>query len=174
MLSILFPCVSGGFHPTGKPVCFSPQIYNLRKVQARLDKISKRSKQFQIDFRREQNSHGRFHTRAYIERGEKEYITPDLHLIYCKIFHPNHLFYYFTSHEPFFLDPILSIAPSSSNSFISICTVLLNLSIISDSSTCVNDGFSLRSSNIYSRSVIWLFCTLFCALFCALTNSLCV
>jgi len=28
MLSILFPCVSGGFHPTGKPVCFSPQIYN--------------------------------------------------------------------------------------------------------------------------------------------------
>ena len=28
MLSILFPCVSGGFHPTGKPVGFSPQIYN--------------------------------------------------------------------------------------------------------------------------------------------------
>lgn len=46
---------------------------NLRKAQARLDKVSKRSKQFQIDFRREQNSRGRFHTRAYIERGEKEH-----------------------------------------------------------------------------------------------------
>lgn len=46
---------------------------NLRKAQARLDKVSKRSKQFQIDFRREQNSRGRFHTRAYIVRGEKEH-----------------------------------------------------------------------------------------------------
>ena len=46
---------------------------NLRKAQARLDKVSKRSKQFQIRFQREQNSRGRFHTRAYIERGEKEH-----------------------------------------------------------------------------------------------------
>ena len=44
---------------------------NLRRAQARLDKVNKRSKQFQIDFRREENSRGRFHTRAYIVRGEK-------------------------------------------------------------------------------------------------------
>ena len=46
---------------------------NLRKAQARLDKVSKRSKQLQIDFHREQNSRGRFHTRAYIVSGEKEH-----------------------------------------------------------------------------------------------------
>lgn len=46
---------------------------NLRKAQARLDKVSKRSKQFQINFHREQNNRGRFHTRAYIVRGEKEH-----------------------------------------------------------------------------------------------------
>ncbi len=39
---------------------------NLRKAQAHFDKVSRRSKQFQIDFRREANSRGRFHTRAYI------------------------------------------------------------------------------------------------------------
>ena len=44
---------------------------NLRKAQARFDKVSRRSKQFQIDFRREQNSRGNYHTRAYIVRGEK-------------------------------------------------------------------------------------------------------
>ena len=44
---------------------------NLRKAQARFDKVSRRSKQFQINFRREQNSRGRFHTRACIVRGEK-------------------------------------------------------------------------------------------------------
>ena len=44
---------------------------NLRRAQARFDKVSKRSKQFQINFRREQNSRGRFRTRAYIVRGEK-------------------------------------------------------------------------------------------------------
>lgn len=44
---------------------------NLRKAQARFDKVSKRSKQFQIDFRREENSRGRFHTHAHIIRGEK-------------------------------------------------------------------------------------------------------
>lgn len=44
---------------------------NLRKAQARFDKVSRRTKQFQIDFRREQNSRDRFHTRAYIVRGEK-------------------------------------------------------------------------------------------------------
>ena len=46
---------------------------NLRKAQARLEKVSKRSKQFQVRFQREQNSRGHFHTRAYIERGEKEH-----------------------------------------------------------------------------------------------------
>ena len=46
---------------------------NLRKAQARLDKVSKRSKQFQINFHREQNNRGRFDTRAYIVRGEKEH-----------------------------------------------------------------------------------------------------
>ena len=46
---------------------------NLRRAQARLDKVNKRSKQFQIDFRREENSRGRFHTRAYIVRGAKAY-----------------------------------------------------------------------------------------------------
>ena len=45
---------------------------NLRKAQARYDKVSKRSKQFQVDFRREQTSSGSFRTRAYIVRGEKE------------------------------------------------------------------------------------------------------
>lgn len=44
---------------------------NLRRAQARLDKVNKRSKQFQIDFRREANSRGRFHTRPHIVRGEK-------------------------------------------------------------------------------------------------------
>ena len=44
---------------------------NLRKAQARFERVSKRTKQFQIDFRREQNSRGRFHTRAYIVRGER-------------------------------------------------------------------------------------------------------
>ncbi len=43
---------------------------NLRKAQARFDKVSKRSKQFQIDFRREENSRGRFHTHAYIYDGQ--------------------------------------------------------------------------------------------------------
>ena len=50
---------------------------NLRKAQALLDKVSKRSKQFRIDFRREQNSRGRFHTRTYIVRGKKN-ITVDV------------------------------------------------------------------------------------------------
>ncbi|HRR77324.1 MAG TPA: hypothetical protein P5191_11010 [Ruminococcus sp.] len=44
---------------------------NLRKAQARFDKVSRRTKQFQIDFRREQNRRGRFHTHAHIVRGEK-------------------------------------------------------------------------------------------------------
>lgn len=38
---------------------------------ARLDKGSKRSKQYQIDFHRGQNSQGWFHTYANIIRGEK-------------------------------------------------------------------------------------------------------
>ena len=44
---------------------------NLRRAQARFDKVSKRTKQFQIEYRREQNSRGRFHTHAHIVRGEK-------------------------------------------------------------------------------------------------------
>ena len=44
---------------------------NLRRAQARFDRVSRRLKQIQIDFRREANSRGRFHTRAYIVRGEK-------------------------------------------------------------------------------------------------------
>ena len=46
---------------------------NFRKAQARFEKVSKQSKQFQVRFQREQNNQGRFHTRAYIERGEKEH-----------------------------------------------------------------------------------------------------
>ena len=46
---------------------------NLRKAQKRLEKVSKRSKQFQIDFRRKENKKGRFRTRAYIVRGEKQF-----------------------------------------------------------------------------------------------------
>ena len=46
---------------------------NLRRAQARLDKVSKRSKQFQIRFQREQNKKGKFRTNIYIERGEKEH-----------------------------------------------------------------------------------------------------
>lgn len=44
---------------------------NLRKAQARFNKVSRRTKQFQIDFRRKQNRKGQFRTRAYIIRGEK-------------------------------------------------------------------------------------------------------
>ena len=44
---------------------------NLRKAQARFDKVSKRSKQFQIDFVRSQQSNGKFKTKANIVRGEK-------------------------------------------------------------------------------------------------------
>jgi len=44
---------------------------NLRRAQARFDRVSRRSKQFQIDFRREANSRGRFRTRPHIVRGEK-------------------------------------------------------------------------------------------------------
>ena len=46
---------------------------NLRKAQARLEKVSKRSKQFQIVFRRKENKKGRFRTRAYIVRGKKQF-----------------------------------------------------------------------------------------------------
>ncbi len=46
---------------------------NLRRAQARLDKVNKRSKQFQIEFVRSQQSNGKFKTKAYIVRGEKEH-----------------------------------------------------------------------------------------------------
>ena len=44
---------------------------NLRRAQARFDRVSRRTKQFQIDFRRVANSRGRFRTRPHIVRGEK-------------------------------------------------------------------------------------------------------
>lgn len=56
---------------------------NLRKAQARLDRIQNpprwkvishlRNREFQIDFHREPNRHGKYRTRAYIVRGEKSY-----------------------------------------------------------------------------------------------------
>ncbi len=44
---------------------------NLRKAQSRFDKVSKRDRQFQIQFERAENSKGRFKTKANIIRGEK-------------------------------------------------------------------------------------------------------
>lgn len=46
---------------------------NLRKAQARFDKVSKRSKQFQIEFVRSQQPNGKFKTKANIIRGEKQF-----------------------------------------------------------------------------------------------------
>ena len=46
---------------------------NLRKAQARFDKVSRRSKQFQIEFVRGQNRRGKFKTKANIVRGEKQF-----------------------------------------------------------------------------------------------------
>ncbi|MCM1530476.1 MAG: hypothetical protein NC093_10845 [Alistipes sp.] len=46
---------------------------NLRKAQARFDKVSRRSKQFQIEFVRSQNRNGKFKTKANIVRGEKQF-----------------------------------------------------------------------------------------------------
>ena len=56
---------------------------NLRRAQARLDRIQKpprwkvvshlKAREFQIDYRREPNRHGRYRTRAYIVRGAKAY-----------------------------------------------------------------------------------------------------
>lgn len=46
---------------------------NLRKAQARFDKVSRRSKQFQIDFVRSQQTNGKFKTKANIVRGEKQF-----------------------------------------------------------------------------------------------------
>ncbi|MBP1533455.1 MAG: hypothetical protein IK999_04915, partial [Ruminococcus sp.] len=46
---------------------------NLRKAQARFDKVSRRSKQFQIEFVRSQQSNGKFKTKANIVRGEKQF-----------------------------------------------------------------------------------------------------
>ena len=56
---------------------------NLRKAQARLDRIQNpprwkvishlKAREFQIDYRREPNRHGRYRTRAYIVRGAKSY-----------------------------------------------------------------------------------------------------
>ena len=46
---------------------------NLRKAQSRFDKVSKRDRQFQIQFERAENSKGRFKTKANIVRGEKQY-----------------------------------------------------------------------------------------------------
>ena len=56
---------------------------NLRRAQARLDRIQNpprwkvvshlKAREFQIDYRREPNCHGRYRTRAYIVRGAKAY-----------------------------------------------------------------------------------------------------
>ena len=46
---------------------------NLRKAQERFDRVNKRTKEFQIDFRREQNSRGRFRTRPHIVRDYKQF-----------------------------------------------------------------------------------------------------
>ena len=56
---------------------------NLRRAQARLDRVQNpprwkvishlKAREFQIDYRREPNRHGRYKTRAYIVRGAKSY-----------------------------------------------------------------------------------------------------
>lgn len=46
---------------------------NLRKAQARFEKVSRRSKQFQLSFERRQNENGKFRTHVSIKHGEKEY-----------------------------------------------------------------------------------------------------
>lgn len=45
----------------------------LEKARDRLEKVSKRHKQLQFNFVREQNSRGRFRTTVYVEHGEKTY-----------------------------------------------------------------------------------------------------
>ena len=44
---------------------------NLRRAQARFDRVSRRSKQFQINFRREANSRGDVYKRQYGARSMK-------------------------------------------------------------------------------------------------------
>ena len=46
---------------------------NLRRAKERFDRVNKRTKEFQIDFRREQNSRGRFRTRPHIVRDYKQF-----------------------------------------------------------------------------------------------------
>ena len=46
---------------------------NLRRAQSRFDRVNGRSKQFQIEFRREINDDGSYRTHGYIIRGNKEY-----------------------------------------------------------------------------------------------------
>lgn len=46
---------------------------NLKKAQARFEKVSRRGKQFQLQFDRQQNNHGRYKTSVNIVRGEKQY-----------------------------------------------------------------------------------------------------
>lgn len=58
----------------------------------------------------------------------------------------------YMQHDPTFLDPILSMTPSSVSSFINICTDLREISITEASSSCVTDGLSRCNSNRYSRS----------------------
>ena len=55
---------------------------NLRRAQTRFDRVNRRTKQFQIEFRREANSHGTFHTRAHIVRDYKEYHGNDRGLLH--------------------------------------------------------------------------------------------
>lgn len=46
---------------------------NLKKAQARFEKVSRRGKQFQLQFDRQHNNRGRYKTSVNIVRGEKQY-----------------------------------------------------------------------------------------------------
>ena len=46
---------------------------NLRKAQKRLEKVSKRHKQFQVHFERQPDEQGQYRTNVRLVRGEKTY-----------------------------------------------------------------------------------------------------
>lgn len=54
----------------------------MQKAQARFEKVSNRSKAFQIRFERSQNEYGRFVTTAYLERGKKNNHKKNRGLLY--------------------------------------------------------------------------------------------
>ena len=47
--------------------------HSLRKAQSRFEKVSKRRKQFQVQFDRKPNQQGKFKTKAHLVRSEKMY-----------------------------------------------------------------------------------------------------